>query len=102
MKLTASRANTAGSRDLICGNTISAGNEPQGRGAAPLPGCYRPATLRPPGASTLQDMVVISRWSAEDRPPSRVAVGRELLTVWAVHVNRSYHLIRGNARKSVA
>jgi hypothetical protein len=41
-------------------------------------------------------MVVISRWSVDDRPQSRVEVARELLTVWAVHIRRSYRLIRAS------
>lgn len=40
-------------------------------------------------------MVVISRWTDGDRPPGRLAVTRELVTVWAVHLYRSYRLIRG-------
>jgi hypothetical protein len=40
-------------------------------------------------------MVVISRWSVGDRPPTRLDVARELVMVWAVHVYRSYRLIRG-------
>jgi hypothetical protein len=40
-------------------------------------------------------MVVISRWSATDRPQSRLDVARELVTVWAVHIHRSYRLMRG-------
>jgi hypothetical protein len=40
-------------------------------------------------------MVVISSWSSCDRPPSRRDVALELLTVWAVHLHRSYRLVRG-------
>jgi len=40
-------------------------------------------------------MVVISSWSADDRPPTRLAVVRELIAVWAVHLHRSYRIIRG-------
>ncbi|HEX8347925.1 MAG TPA: hypothetical protein VF657_24800 [Actinoplanes sp.] len=40
-------------------------------------------------------MVVISRWSVDDRAQSRLAVARELVTVWAVHIHRSFRLIRG-------
>jgi hypothetical protein len=39
-------------------------------------------------------VVVISRWTVGDRPPSRIDVARELVTVWAVHLRRSYRLIR--------
>jgi hypothetical protein len=39
-------------------------------------------------------MVVISSWSVGDRPPSRLDVALELVTVWAVHIHRSYRLIR--------
>lgn len=41
-------------------------------------------------------MTVISTWRIEDRPPSRLTVARELLSVWGVHLSRSYRLIRGN------
>jgi hypothetical protein len=41
-------------------------------------------------------MMVISSWSADDRPPSRLAVARELVAVWAVHLQRSYRIIRGS------
>jgi hypothetical protein len=40
-------------------------------------------------------MTVISRWSVGDRPQSRRDVALELVTVWAVHLHRSYRLIRG-------
>lgn len=40
-------------------------------------------------------MVVISRWHIDDRPQSRLHVARELVTVWMVHLHRSYRLIRG-------
>ena len=40
-------------------------------------------------------MDVISSWSITDRPQSRVRVAVELVTVWAVHLRRSYRLIRG-------
>ena len=40
-------------------------------------------------------MVVISSWSLGDRPQSRFEVARELVAVWAVHLRRSYRLIRG-------
>jgi hypothetical protein len=40
-------------------------------------------------------MVVISSWSVDDRPQSRLDVARELIAVWAVHIRRSYRLIRG-------
>jgi hypothetical protein len=42
-------------------------------------------------------MVVISSWRAGDRPQSRAEVARELVTVWAVHLHRSYRLIRGRS-----
>jgi hypothetical protein len=41
-------------------------------------------------------MVVISRWSIDDRPQSRLDVARELVAVWAVHLHRSYRLVRGS------
>lgn len=41
-------------------------------------------------------MVVISNWTVDDKPQSRLAVARELLAVWAVHLHRSYRLIRGS------
>jgi hypothetical protein len=41
-------------------------------------------------------MVVISRWSVDDRPQSRLDVARELVAVWAVHLHRSYRLVRGS------
>jgi hypothetical protein len=40
-------------------------------------------------------MVVISRWSSTDKPPGRLAFTREFVAVWAVHLHRSYRLIRG-------
>jgi hypothetical protein len=40
-------------------------------------------------------MVVISRWSVDDRSQSRVGLAVELVTLWAVHIHRSYRLIRG-------
>ena len=40
-------------------------------------------------------MVVISSWSVEDRGQSRLDVALELVRVWAVHLHRSYRLIRG-------
>jgi len=39
-------------------------------------------------------MVVISHWSVTDRSQSRLGVARELVTLWAVHIHRSYQLIR--------
>jgi hypothetical protein len=39
-------------------------------------------------------MVVISRWSIDDRGQSRLDVALELVMVWAVHIHRSYRLIR--------
>jgi hypothetical protein len=39
-------------------------------------------------------MVVISRWNVNDRSQSRMAVAVELATLWAVHLHRSYRLIR--------
>jgi hypothetical protein len=40
-------------------------------------------------------MVVISSWRLDDRPPSRLDVARELVTVWAVHLYRCARLVRG-------
>jgi hypothetical protein len=40
-------------------------------------------------------LVVISSWSVEDRGQSRLDVALELVRVWAVHLHRSYRLIRG-------
>jgi hypothetical protein len=40
-------------------------------------------------------MVVISSWRADDKPPSRLDIARELVAVWVVHIHRSYRLIRG-------
>jgi hypothetical protein len=40
-------------------------------------------------------MVVISRWSITDKPQGRFDAARELVAVWAVHLHRSYRLIRG-------
>ncbi len=40
-------------------------------------------------------MTVISSWRIGDKPQSRLAVARELVAVWAVHLHRSYRLIRG-------
>jgi hypothetical protein len=41
-------------------------------------------------------MVVISSWNANDRPQSRLVVARELVAVWAVHLQRSYRIVRGH------
>ena len=41
--------------------------------------------------------MVISSWHDGDRPQSRLAVVKELGAVWAVHVARSYRLLRGTA-----
>ncbi|WP_255628225.1 hypothetical protein [Jidongwangia harbinensis] len=38
---------------------------------------------------------MISSWSIGDRRQSRLDVARELVTVWAVHLHRSYRLMRG-------
>jgi hypothetical protein len=43
----------------------------------------------------LLGMVVISSWSVDDRPQTRLDVAFALVTVWAVHIHRSYRLIRG-------
>ncbi len=40
-------------------------------------------------------MVVISSWRPEDRPQSTFDVARELVTVWIVHLRRSYRMILG-------
>ncbi|HEY0000986.1 MAG TPA: hypothetical protein VGB74_11070 [Actinoplanes sp.] len=40
-------------------------------------------------------MVVISSWSVDDKPPGRLGVAVELVTVWAVHLHRSLKIIRG-------
>jgi len=40
-------------------------------------------------------MAMISNWSVNDRPQPRLAVVRELVAVWAVHLHRSFRLIRG-------
>jgi hypothetical protein len=40
-------------------------------------------------------MVVISSWSVTDKPQGRLDAARELVAVWAVHLHRSYRLIRG-------
>ena len=42
-------------------------------------------------------MVVISSWRLDDRPQSRLDVALEWGAVWAVHVVRSYRLLRGTA-----
>ncbi|MFC5007272.1 hypothetical protein ACFPIJ_56875 [Dactylosporangium cerinum] len=39
-------------------------------------------------------MVVISSWRPEDRPQGTLDVARELVTVWIVHLQRSYRMIR--------
>jgi len=39
-------------------------------------------------------MTVISSWSVHDRPERRLDVALELVTVWAVHIHRSYRLMR--------
>jgi hypothetical protein len=43
--------------------------------------------------------MVISSWSAGDPPQSRFDVARELVTVWAVHLRRSYRLVRGGGHR---
>jgi hypothetical protein len=40
-------------------------------------------------------MTVISSWSVNDKPQRRLDVARELATVWVVHLQRSFRLIRG-------
>lgn len=40
-------------------------------------------------------MVVISSWSVDDGPQGRLAVAVELITVWVVHLARSYRIVRG-------
>ncbi|MEV6600801.1 hypothetical protein AB0M36_28730 [Actinoplanes sp. NPDC051346] len=40
-------------------------------------------------------MVPISQWNVDDKPQSRFEVARELVTVWVVHIHRSYQVIRG-------
>ncbi|MFI5494167.1 hypothetical protein [Actinoplanes sp. NPDC051859] len=40
-------------------------------------------------------MVPISRWTVDDKPQTRREVARELVTVWVVHIHRSFRLIRG-------
>jgi hypothetical protein len=72
----------------------------RGRPATPRPhrvqpGCRTTATDPHPPKATLVSMVVISSWSVDDKPQSRLGTARELLTVWAVHLSRSYRLLRG-------
>ncbi|MFI5916565.1 hypothetical protein [Dactylosporangium sp. NPDC051541] len=43
-------------------------------------------------------MVVISSWSPEDRTQGTLEVARELATVWFVHLQRSYRMIRDARR----
>jgi len=40
-------------------------------------------------------MEIISSWHLGDAPQSRLEVARELVAVLAVHLQRSYRLIRG-------
>jgi hypothetical protein len=42
-------------------------------------------------------MAVISTWNLGDKPEGRVDAARELFVVWAVHLRRSYRIIRGAA-----
>ena len=46
-------------------------------------------------------MGVISYWSVDDRPESRLDIARELVAVWAVHLYRSYRLIRASEGRPV-
>jgi hypothetical protein len=39
-------------------------------------------------------MAVLSSWRVNDKPQGRVDVTRELVVLWAVHLHRSYRLIR--------
>ncbi|MET7427171.1 hypothetical protein [Dactylosporangium sp. NPDC005555] len=39
-------------------------------------------------------MVVISSWVPEDRSQGTLDVARELVTVWIVHLRRSFRMIR--------
>jgi hypothetical protein len=39
-------------------------------------------------------MAVIRSWRVEDKPQGRIDAARELLVLWAVHIHRSYRLIR--------
>jgi hypothetical protein len=62
-------------------------------------GCNHSAAERLPAgaprAHRLAPMVVISSWSITDKPQGRFDAARELVAVWAVHLHRSYRLIRG-------
>jgi hypothetical protein len=40
-------------------------------------------------------MMVISTWSADDKPQGRLETAVELVTVWAVHLHRCFRLVRG-------
>jgi hypothetical protein len=40
-------------------------------------------------------MALISTWNLDDKPPRRREAARELVVVWAVHLRRSYRIIRG-------
>jgi hypothetical protein len=42
-------------------------------------------------------MAVISSWNLGDKPQRRSDAARELVVVWAVHLRRSYRIIRGAA-----
>ncbi len=42
-------------------------------------------------------MAVISSWNVGDKPERRFDAARELVVVWAVHLRRSYRIIRGGA-----
>lgn len=41
-------------------------------------------------------MTVISSWRPEDPPQGALDVARELVTVWIVHLQRSYRVIRAS------
>jgi hypothetical protein len=42
-------------------------------------------------------MALISTWNLDDKPPRRRDAARELVVVWAVHLRRSYRIIRGGS-----
>jgi hypothetical protein len=40
-------------------------------------------------------MSVISTWNVNDKPEGRLEAALEFVVVWAVHLQRSYRMIRG-------
>ena len=49
----------------------------------------------PTPATQTCHMSVISTWNVNDKPEGRLEAALEFVVVWAVHLQRSYRMIRG-------